>query len=122
MSRFRFPAPNWPLGPGRGFFCGNIGPIRIGAGLLLTSLVNNFFDVVPATSHCLCMVFRKLVLVGAACFSILAAGAAEDAVTFGFSGPETFPIDPAISQLHAADIDGDGLNDIIAVNNSRSRI
>jgi hypothetical protein len=68
------------------------------------------------------MAFRKLVLGIAVCVAILAAGAAEDAVTFGFSGPETFPIDPAISQLHAADIDGDGLNDLIAVNNSRSRI
>ena len=63
------------------------------------------------------MAFRKLVLGSAVCGLILAAGAAEDAVTFGFSGPETFPIDPAISQLHAADIDGDGLNDLIAVNN-----
>ncbi len=50
------------------------------------------------------------------------ARAAEDATTFGFSGPETFPIDQAISQLHGADMDGDGLNDIIVVNNSRSRI
>ncbi|HWN96793.1 MAG TPA: VCBS repeat-containing protein, partial [Methylomirabilota bacterium] len=50
------------------------------------------------------------------------AQAAEDGITFGFSGPETFPIDQAISHLHAKDIDGDGLNDIIIVNNSRSRI
>lgn len=48
--------------------------------------------------------------------------AAEDAITFGFSGPETFPIDQAISQIHGGDIDGDGLNDLIVVNNSRSRI
>ena len=56
------------------------------------------------------------------CVLSLLARAAEDATAFGFSGPETFPIDQAISQLHAADMDGDGLNDIIVVNNSRSRI
>jgi hypothetical protein len=41
---------------------------------------------------------------------------------FGFASPEIFPIDSLISQLHVADIDGDGLNDIIVVNNARSRI
>jgi len=41
---------------------------------------------------------------------------------FGFSGPEIFPIDPDISLLHAADIDGDGLKDLIVVNNARSKI
>ncbi|HSU54494.1 MAG TPA: VCBS repeat-containing protein, partial [Candidatus Dormibacteraeota bacterium] len=42
--------------------------------------------------------------------------------SFGFTGPEIFPIDNQISQLHVADLDGDGLNDIIVVNNARSRI
>ena len=41
---------------------------------------------------------------------------------FGFTGPEIFPIDNQISQLHVADLDGDGLNDIIVVNNARSKI
>jgi hypothetical protein len=41
---------------------------------------------------------------------------------FGFTGPEEFPIDSQISQLHVADLDGDGLNDIIVVNNAHSRI
>src|SRR5207244_11258638 len=41
---------------------------------------------------------------------------------FGFTGPETYPIDHFIGQLRAADIDGDGLNDLIIVNNSRSKI
>jgi hypothetical protein len=41
---------------------------------------------------------------------------------FGFTGPEIFPIDNLISQLHVADLDGDGLNDIVVVNNARSRI
>ncbi|HEY0552498.1 MAG TPA: VCBS repeat-containing protein [Verrucomicrobiae bacterium] len=50
------------------------------------------------------------------------APGAADAVSFGFAGPETFPIDPAITQLRAADMDGDGLMDLIVVNNARARI
>ena len=41
---------------------------------------------------------------------------------FGFSGPEIFPIDSQISQLHAADLDGDGLIDLVVVNNMRSKL
>lgn len=41
---------------------------------------------------------------------------------FGFTGPEIFPIDNAIGLLQAADLDGNGLNDLIIVNNSRSKI
>ena len=41
---------------------------------------------------------------------------------FGFTGPEIFPIDSQISQLHVADLDGDGLNDLVVVNNLRSKI
>jgi len=37
---------------------------------------------------------------------------------FGFAGKEIFPIDYQISQLHAADLDGDGLKDIIVANNA----
>src|SRR5712675_1360665 len=52
------------------------------------------------------------------------AGIAEDTLTnrFGFTGPEIFPIDNQIGQLHVADLDGDGLNDLIVVNNSRAKI
>jgi hypothetical protein len=46
----------------------------------------------------------------------------KSATTFGFSGPEIFPIDSGISLLHTADIDGDGLTDIVVVNNERSKI
>jgi hypothetical protein len=54
----------------------------------------------------------------------LSAGARAETPTnrFGFTGPEIFPIDPAIGLLHAADLDGDGLNDLIVVNNARSKI
>jgi hypothetical protein len=48
--------------------------------------------------------------------------AAPDTNHFGFAGRESFPIDSQISQLHVADLDGDGLNDIIVVNNAHSRI
>src|SRR5438034_3793283 len=41
---------------------------------------------------------------------------------FGFTGPEIFPIDNQICHLRAADLDGDGLQDLIVVNNSRSKI
>jgi hypothetical protein len=48
--------------------------------------------------------------------------AASDTNRFGFTSPEIFPIDSQMSQLHVADLDGDGLNDIIVVNNARSKI
>ena len=41
---------------------------------------------------------------------------------FGFTGKEIYPIDNDISLLHAADLDGDGLNDLIVANNFRSKI
>jgi hypothetical protein len=46
----------------------------------------------------------------------------DKSAAFGFKGPEIFPIDPQISLLHAADLDGDGLIDLIVVNNARSKI
>jgi FG-GAP-like repeat len=48
--------------------------------------------------------------------------AAPNTNGFGFAGRESFPIDSQISHLRVADLDGDGLNDIIVVNNARSRI
>lgn len=41
---------------------------------------------------------------------------------FGFKGPEVFPLDYGVGFLHSADFDGDGLNDIVVVNNGRSKI
>jgi len=74
------------------------------------------------------MSFRKglffhalLVFVSLGLGSLLRA-ADTDTNYFGFTGPEIFPIDPQIESLHVADIDGDGLNDIIIANNSRSKI
>lgn len=41
---------------------------------------------------------------------------------FGFTGPEIFPIDAGTGFLRSADLDGDGRNDLLLVNNARSRI
>ena len=66
--------------------------------------------------------------VGAVCCAAVmvsicgAAGADEPTNRFGFTGPEIFPIDNQIALLRSADLDGDGLNDLIVVNNSRSKI
>src|SRR4051812_503556 len=67
------------------------------------------------------------VLAAAACLTLTSL--AETSVTnntatnrFGFTGPEIYPIDNQISQLRVADLDGDGLNDLIVVNNARSKI
>jgi len=49
-------------------------------------------------------------------------GADTNYSRFGFTGPEIFPIDNQMSQLREADLDGDGLNDLIVVNNLRSKI
>lgn len=46
----------------------------------------------------------------------------EPAEKFGFSGPEIFPIENQITQLKHADFDGDGLEDLVVVNNARSKI
>jgi hypothetical protein len=64
--------------------------------------------------------FLGSVLVGAA---LAGSVRAEDKqASFGFAPPEIFPIDDQISLLHAADLDGDGLTDLIVVNNKRSKI
>jgi hypothetical protein len=75
------------------------------------------------------MIFRKRLffsaflvaaLIGPNFSSLRAAD--TDTNVFGFTGPEIFPLDPQIESLHVADMDGDGLNDIIVANNSRSQI
>ena len=51
------------------------------------------------------------------------SGAAATATNqFGFHGHEIYPIDPQISQVHVADLDGDGLNDMVVANNLHSKI
>ena len=56
-------------------------------------------------------------------FALAFVGRGENVTNnFGFTGPEIFPIDDQINLLHAADLDGDGLNDLIVANNLRSKI
>jgi hypothetical protein len=52
--------------------------------------------------------------------SIVHAGSVTN--VFDFSGHESYPIDDGISLLHAADLNGDGLNDLVVANNLRSKI
>lgn len=56
------------------------------------------------------------------CGGLAASSAKSETNFFGFNGPETFPIDSFIANLRAADLDGDGLNDLVVANNSRSKI
>ena len=64
-------------------------------------------------------VFRQVLVLAAA---IAAAEADGSTNRFSFGGPEIFPIDNQIGHLRAADLDGDGLQDLIVVNNFRSKI
>jgi len=58
------------------------------------------------------------------CLALPLRASSDDTNTtnFGFTGPETYPIDNFIGQLREADLAGDGLKDLIIVNNSRSKI
>jgi hypothetical protein len=65
---------------------------------------------------------ESVAAVAAAVFLCFAAPAATVTNVFGFAGHEIFPIDQQISELHVADLDGDGLNDLIVANNLHSKI
>ena len=70
-------------------------------------------------NRCSKFIIFTLTVAGGFCFSTSAASVTN---LFGFSGKEIYPIDQQISNLHVADLDGDGLNDLIVVNNLRSKI
>ncbi|HEX7570648.1 MAG TPA: VCBS repeat-containing protein [Verrucomicrobiae bacterium] len=70
-------------------------------------------------NRCLQSFVIALAVAGSFCLSSHAAGVTN---LFGFRGKEIFPIDQQINNLRTADLDGDGLNDIIVVNNLRSKI
>src|ERR1035441_7504224 len=63
------------------------------------------------------------VVLAASVFSLAVAARGEPATnSYNFTGPEIYPVDAGINLLHAADLDGDGLNDLIVVNNLRAKI
>src|ERR1035441_3003565 len=63
------------------------------------------------------------VVLAASVFSLAVAARGEPATnSYNFTGPEIYPVDAGISLLHAADLTGDGLNDLIVVNNLRTKI
>ena len=67
--------------------------------------------------------FSSCVIFAAAIFTFISAVRGESTTnSLGFIGPEFYPIDDGVSFLHAADLDGDGLNDLIVANNLRSKI
>lgn len=66
--------------------------------------------------------FRPVSVAVLALFSVASLHAATSTNLFGFSGKEVFPIDLGIAGMHVADLDGDGLNDILLVNNLHSKI
>jgi hypothetical protein len=65
---------------------------------------------------------RAGVLLAAFALFFLTCRAQDATNRFGFTGPEIFPIDDDIALLHAADLTGDGLNDLIVVDNEHSQI
>ncbi len=74
----------------------------------------------------MCMI-RSIRAWGFFCASVvltLARAWGDDIATnrVGFTGPEVFPIDAQIGALRAADLDGDGLLDLVVVDNARSKI
>src|ERR1041384_6602407 len=69
------------------------------------------------------MKIPKFICLLTAFASAMAASAQNtNSLRFGFSGPEIFPIDFQIGNLHAADLNGDGRLDLVVVNNTRSKI
>jgi hypothetical protein len=69
------------------------------------------------------MTLPRLAVLSAVWLVLAGALRGENATnTFGFTGPEIFPIDEQIGLLRAADLDGDGLKDLLVANNLRSKI
>ncbi len=74
----------------------------------------------PYTFPRVCL--NLLLLPAALALGLASSGAQTNQSVLGFNGPEIFPIDYQIEQLHAADLDGDGLMDLVLVDNFRSKI
>ena len=66
--------------------------------------------------------YKNLIWIGAVTGLTWFCQAKTATNSFWFGGPEIFPIDNGINLLHAADLNGDGLKDLIVANNARSKI
>ncbi|HSY17266.1 MAG TPA: VCBS repeat-containing protein, partial [Candidatus Acidoferrales bacterium] len=68
--------------------------------------------------------FKRFIFAALATAAVFLRFSAQADTTnlFGFTGKEVYPVDQGISQLHVVDLDGDGLNDIVVVNNLRAKI
>ncbi len=62
------------------------------------------------------------VAAGWLCTASIGAAQGLEKCPFSFTGPEIFPIENLIGSVHAADVNGDRLNNLVLVNNARSRI
>lgn len=68
-------------------------------------------------------VYRNFAAIAALVFSAVFCARAQTGTNIiGFTGPEIFPIDEQIGLLHSADLNGDGLKDLIAADNLKSKI
>jgi hypothetical protein len=77
----------------------------------------------PADGRLRGMKFLRFAVLTALIFNFVSGSSGKTtAPDLAFTGPEIFPIDQQISLLHAADLTGNGLNDLIVANNLRSKI
>lgn len=79
---------------------------------------NSHRDAHPVRGALSCRIWPGLILM-LACLPVAARGGD---VSFGFTGPEIFPIEQGIANLRTADVDGDGLNDLIVTDNAHAKI
>lgn len=68
------------------------------------------------------MHYLKKLSLGLGLAAVLSVCRAAPVSHYRFTGPEIYPIDYSIALLHAADLTGDGLNDLIVADNQRYRI
>src|SRR5687768_3155016 len=120
---------DWHSEPGRGFTSGNIAVARTEgeSSCIYWESDQGFFHRLGRSSmaRCVELKMRSLILLGTlliSCNALAASASKTETNLFGFTGPETYPIDNFIAQLRVSDLDGDGLNDLVVANNSRSKI
>src|SRR5687768_4311299 len=65
---------------------------------------------------------QRSLFLAAVIFALNLSASEPAANRLGFTGREIFPIDNAIAQLKAVDLNGDEKMDLVVVNNARSKI